>query len=588
MKKRIWFICLWCVLHCTVWAQGRANMPNDPNKVDLRVAPAAMNTLLFGSKDEKFLDDLFDFLVANDQKRGQKDIRNMSDEQWTQFYHQDHNTVMTLFNSYPHLDFHIYLDKAGRDYKRDLNGKVTLDDVKGGLQILFLNAQTRGNKSLEYFDALTYNLVLNRSNASRDPVPLRGALTEQVRRLLAEKSFALASDGSKTPRPDIWVISKYWDEGANSRSTGVPIKDILDSNKATLIVVHGIQMKPPEDVDILMIDELTPAPRKRKLELFDASSKALKEILASKRYEKLGELKLSDVYGATLKARQAGNEAFKKATERLKTAFDNKDHNLVGALQAVKKNTSFDKYGHLCSGKITNEQLFRGMLASKLFLNWSKYPASQVQDGFNKTIDNPDELYKAILDGRCIYVIDTAPNIQKYLNALEQDPGYSRAWFPVMNLEEAEEPYAMYLGFESLKDYQFARKSFGIVATPKHIAELKQLGVSNADELKVATTRMNSTGYSSSKEPTIFLMMTFLSDEMEAKKSGTTASKYREAENKRIAAANKQRGEVDEKINKCRNSCKVNLIDSCLPSNMKGCSLLYTDCVAACYKFNPY
>jgi hypothetical protein len=155
---------------------------------------------------------------------------------------------------------------------------------------------------------------------------------------------------------------------------------------------------------------------------------------------------------------------------------------------------------------------------------------------FTHLFETADALHAAILDGKCDVVVDVARHIDKYLRALIRDQAHFINVGPVMDREEAKEPYAKFLGYINADDLDLATKMSPARVSPENLATLRELGVRTPEELAQAKRRMVRIKYAGN-DADLSVVFEFLRDDAQGRKAGMDATQYRNAESKREAAA---------------------------------------------------
>lgn len=200
----------------------------------------------------------------------------------------------------------------------------------------------------------------------------------------------------------------------------------------------------------------------------------------------------------------------------------------------------------ICTSAVRDGTALNGLLASEGFARWSGKKAPVRVDSVFKT---PEELFSATQAGKCALVVDFAPNLQRYIQALRRD-GKPVIIGSLMTRTEAQEPLAKSFGFASWADLELARSmGNGSGATAAQLADLRKLGVDGKAAFDQAAGRMAQSGYDKGSDPAAGRVLQFLADEAEGRKSGQTALQYRTAAEAKAAAARKARQEAEQRAN---------------------------------------
>lgn len=521
-----------------------------------------------GTQDPKRLQELVDFFpVAETVMRD----RNTSRDRFESIASQEARVSLAVLNSVDALDLTVHLDRQHPSFKRDLSGTATLGDGRTPVRVLLLDARTRV-PARTLVDSAALTLVIGTEPAKlqqdgRDLVTPRiqqdgrethtgrdhparlqdqrmylAQVSQKLREVLAVKGIKLASlPDSARSAPDLSIV--VVDATAGSRSEGLQ----AIGRDYPIVLTFDAQFDPEPAVEsVLLRSTGRTAENSRERAALAELTQALQARLQEPRFEPLGSITTDELAAARTQQIEAARKESERLrqemverVERIRNAVAQKTE-LAAAIRVYRKGRSFagKPEDAFCTVKAEDALTLLGLVRSPEFANWSRIPAGK---GFSEVYDGPDELYAAINQDKCHIVADSAKNLTQYMTAIGRDGQFAYNMGPVMNREEAREPFAISRGFETYADYDFAQKVGG--ATAAQVRALRGAGAGTPESFKAAVARMNSGGYGKDSAPSASTLLDFLDDEAKGRKLGKSAIDYRRAEDKRVADEERQREE---------------------------------------------
>ena len=484
----------------------------------------------------KAIKDGIDFLIAQDIARAGRQADGQEVAQATK-------VSLSVMDGLGSLGVSMFLDTRSPLFKRDLAGNGTLGDGSTPTNILLMDATTRipGHK-LSALAALSLEQATTASAARPDMNGYLLLLGEALGRALASKGIQ-AAPTAQDPKPKFSFTFAPLDWAKNR---GEPIELIGAGRQFPLIIVYNAQIDPVQGNEVVLYEQSD-----RRYEVaksHDAYMQMVQQVQA--RLNDAGLLRLATLSPADLAAaraeklaaaRVANDRAMQEMHDRMEriNAAAKKHTELVGSLRIYHKGKPIagKPENGLCTVKAEDGMMLRGLAAAPAFLEFAKVPA---KSRFSLVADTPDELFAAVTADKCYIVVDYAENLQKYMAALGRDGISAYNVGPTADRGEAQEPFAVSVGYENWRDYQFADAIPGD-ATPGKVRELKSYKVMDEAGFKAVVARMRTEAYGDTDAPDVDDVLTYLADDAEGHKNGQSAKAYRQAENARRAAEQRAR-----------------------------------------------
>jgi hypothetical protein len=491
------------------------------------------DTLLWrGTDDEQRLKQMIASLLTKDAANNPP----TNDEQAAKSITEEGNLTLAVLNSLDALIVSIFLDKNDPEFKRDLSGRVTLGDGRMQTPILLLDSLTRiPRRSLMQSAALTLGLATDPAKASTDTREYQQLLGAMVAKLLKEKGIQPTpslQDG--TQQFNFEFIPIEWAE-----KRGQSLEMI--GQRFPIIIAFDALINPAEGTDIALYRQNgTNAANARQRQAYEQRVAQVKGRLSAANFEVLGTPSIEDLVimrSAQMKALKDERERLVQEMLALIARIDDavaQKRELAGALRFYPKGKTLTAKPQTVFCTVTTEDalLVKGLSASSDFVTWSGIPRGTP---FSKVFETADALYDAIKAQKCGIVIDNATNLKRYMAAVGRDGQFAFNVGPVVNQQEAQEPFAVSLGYKNWAEYDFS-EAIGR-RSPSEMQALGKFGVADLTTFKATVARMQQSQYSSD----VADLLEFLADEVEGKKTGLSAKAYRAAENRRIEAETKER-----------------------------------------------
>ena len=514
-------------------AQGKpapsTNVPPAPSNPPAPAAAAVPDRA-------KAIKDGIDFLIAQDIARAGREADSREAAQETK-------ATLSVMDGLGSLGVSMFLDTRSPLFKRDLAGNGTLGDGSMPTNILLMDAATRiPRHKLSALAALSLEQATTASAATPDMNGYLLLLGEALGRALASKGIQ-AAPTAQDPKPKFSFTFAPLDWAENR---GEPIELIGAGRQFPLIIVYNAQIDPVQGNEVVLYEQSD-----RRYEVaksHDAYMQMVQQVQA--RLNDAGLLRLATLSPADLAAaraeklaaaRVANDRAMQEMHDRMEriNAAAKKHTELVGSLRIYHKGKPIagKPENGLCTVKAEDGMMLRGLAAAPAFLEFAKVPA---KSRFSLVADTPDELFAAVTADKCYIVVDYAENLQKYMAALGRDGISAYNVGPTADRGEAQEPFAVSVGYENWRDYQFADAIPGD-ATPGKVRELKSYKVMDEAGFKAVVARMRTEAYGDTDAPDVDDVLTYLADDAEGHKNGQSAKAYRQAENARLAAEQRAR-----------------------------------------------
>ncbi len=501
--------------------------------------PEDPTTLLFrGTDDEKRLKELMDRLLAKDTAQ----TGDQNEEQAAKSAREDANTTLAVLNSLDALGLNIFLDKKDPMFKRDLSGSATLGDPSSPIRILLLDSMTRiPRQSLLQSAALSFGLATDRSTASTDTKDYLQTLGNLLGKILKDKGInPVTPQQGGEPRFSFEVVPLDW-----AQNRGATLQ--LIGRNFPIIIAFDAQIAPVVGTHIVMYRQSVAKPENAKqLAAYEQRVLQFKARLNDASFERLATLSTEDLSAERVVQLQAQKGESDRATKEMLSRIARIDDavaqntELSGSLRIYRKGKGLlaKPQDVFCTVTAKDGVLLRGLAASPVFLTWSKIPESS---RFSQVFDTSEALFAAIGNDKCGIVIDNAANLKRYMAAMGRDGMFAFNVGPTMNREEAQEPFALAAGYQDWAELKFSDAIGG--RSPAEIKTLKKLGIANETSFKEAVARMMALQYATEAAD----LPEFLADEIEGKKAGKSAKAHRDAENRRIEAAQKEQDAAEQK-----------------------------------------
>lgn len=514
--------------------------------------------LVFGTPEESRRKELLDWLLDRDNAASQRQtvrpaIRERRPDPAAPAQDarqdletraaQDDNATLALFNSLGLLGVQVHVDRQSPLFKRDLSGSATVGDGRMPVSVLLVDASTRTpGRRLSQQAALTLSLGTDPAKPTADPRDYLAQLRDKLQAVLREKEVRIVEPASR---------------GRGGQSLDILTVDLADRQNSidrigrsfgytpapALIVVFDALARPEAAPDLLMFRHDESAARlQRTRDGWAAQLRELQQRLAEPRFERVASLSLPELIehkAGRLQAERAAadrnRQEMRDRLARIKAAASG-DGDLAGALRvyrrdkplpAIRPETAY------CSVKAQDPLPVQGLTLAPAFQSFSGIPRGT---RFSQVFDTPDALYSALLDGKCLIVVDLARHLDRYLAALVRDQAHFINVGPVMSRQEAREPYAQALGYDSADDLELADKLNPVRVTPAELKALRAFGVPGQAEYAEVRRRMGQQKYGGGAEADVSEVLLFLRDEQKGRAQGVTAARYRELEDQREAA----------------------------------------------------
>ena len=514
-------------------AQGKpapsTNVPPAPSNPPAPAAAAVPDRA-------KAIKDGIDFLIAQDIARAGREADSREAAQETK-------ATLSVMDGLGSLGVSMFLDTRSPLFKRDLAGNGTLGDGSMPTNILLMDAATRiPRHKLSALAALSLEQATTASAATPDMNGYLLLLGEALGRALDSKGIQ-AAPTAHDPKPKVSFTFAPLDWAENR---GEPIELIGAGRQFPLIIVYNAQIDPVQGNEIILYQQSD-----RRYEVaknHDAYMQMTQHVQA--RLNDAGLLRLATVSPADLAAARAeklaaARGARDRATQEMLDRIERinaaaKQHTeLAGSLRIYRKGKPIagKPENGLCTVKAEDGVILRGLAAAPAFLEFAKVPA---KSRFSLVAETADALFAAVTADKCYIIVDNAENLQKYMAALGRDGIFAYNVGPTADRTEAQEPFAVSLGYENWHDYQFADAIPGD-ATPGKVRELKSYKVMDEAGFKAVVARMRTEAYGGTDAPDVDDALTYLADDAEGHKSGKSAKAYRQAENARLAAEQRAR-----------------------------------------------
>ena len=513
-------------------AQGKpapsTNVPPAPSNPPAPAAAAVPDRA-------KAIKDGIDFLIAQDIARAGREADSREAAQETK-------ATLSVMDGLGSLGVSMFLDTRSPLFKRDLAGNGTLGDGSMPTNILLMDAATRiPRHKLSALAALSLEQATTASAATPDMNGYLLLLGEALGRALASKGIQ-AAPTAQDPKPKFSFTFAPLDWAENR---GEPIELIGAGRQFPLIIVYNAQIDPVQGNEIILYQQSD-----RRYEVaknHDAYMQMTQHVQA--RLNDAGLLRLATVSPADLAAARAeklaaARGARDRATQEMLDRIERinaaaKQHTeLAGSLRIYRKGKPIagKPENGLCTVKAEDGVILRGLAAAPAFLEFAKVPA---KSRFSLVAETADALFAAVTADKCYIIVDNAENLQKYMAALGRDGIFAYNVGPTADRTEAQEPFAVSLGYENWHDYQFADAIDD--ASPDQLRKLKSYQVLDEAAFKAVVARMRTEAYGGTDAPDVDDALTYLADDAEGHKSGKSAKAYRQAENARLAAEQRAR-----------------------------------------------
>jgi hypothetical protein len=279
--------------------------------------------------------------------------------------------------------------------------------------------------------------------------------------------------------------------------------------------------------------------------------KADQKDLSAGGFQQLGVIEVSTLTRYAADAKQANNERNAKMKQlqdqwvsRIEQAAQDGSELVAAIAPGLKAGGYKPEEVTICTTAVKDGTALNGLLASEGFSRWS---GKKVPARVDSVLKTPEELFSAAQAGKCAIVVDYAPNLQRYIQALRRE-GKPIIVGSLMTRAEAQEPLAKSIGFGSWADLELARTlGSGNGASAPQLADLRKFGVDNKAAFDTAVGRMSQSGYDKAADPAASRLLQFLADEGDGRKAGQTALQYRTAANAKAAAERKAREEAEQR-----------------------------------------
>jgi hypothetical protein len=511
-------------------AGGPVKAPAAPAEED----PAVL--LYRGTHDETRLKQLFASLAARDS--GKTAPKN--DAEAEKFAEEDARTTLILLNSLDAHDLNVFLNKEHPGVVRDLAGNTTLGNGASNdiapISILLVNGMIRVPRhTVLQSAALTLGLATEPERASFDTGVYLQTLSAMLGSILREKGISPAAPkAGGTPRFIFSFAPADWERAGEEGMARV-------ARNYAIIIAFDAFVAPAEGTDIALYQRNgTPAANARLRAAYEQRVQALQTGLSQPAFVRLATPSATDMASLRLSVLRAGKAEQERLQAEMLTRIARIDAAvaqgtaLAGALRIYRKGAGLSgaPQERFCTVSAADGLLLKGLAASPAFLAWSAIPAGS---RFSQVLETPEAMYGAIVAGKCAIVIDSAANLKTYMGAIGRDGVFAYNVGPTADRAEAQEPFAIAAGYQGWEEFQFAEAVGG--KSPAEIKTLKGFGISNEAGFKEAVGRMRASAYATDEAD----LEEFLADEVEGKKSGQSAKAYRAAENRRIAAEQKER-----------------------------------------------
>ncbi len=484
----------------------------------------------------KAIKDAIAFLTAQDIARAGRQADGQEVAQATK-------VSLALMDGLGSLGVSMFLDTRSPLFKRDLAGHATLGDGRMPTDILLLDAATRiPQHRLSTLAALSLEPANPASAATPDMNGYLLLLGEALGRALASKGIQ-AAPTAQDPKPKFSFTFAPLDWARNRMEA---IELIGAGRQFPLIIVYNAQIDPVQGNEVVLYEQSDR--RYDVAKSHDAYMRMVQQVqdrLNDAGLLRLATLSAADIAAARAEklaaARVAGDRAMQEMLdriERINTAARTHSE-LVGSLRIYRKGKPIagKPENGLCTVKAEDGVMLRGLAAAPAFLEFTKVPA---KSRFSFVADTPDALFAAVTADKCYIVVDYAANLQQYMAALGRDGIFAYNVGPTADRGEAQEPFAVSVGYENWRDYQFADAIAGD-ATPGKLRELKSYKVMDEAGFKAVVARMRSEAYGDTDAPDVDDVLSYLADDAEGRKNGQSAKAYRQAENARRAAEQRAR-----------------------------------------------
>jgi len=465
------------------------------------------------------------------------------------------NVLTALLSSEGYLDLDAYLDLTHPRVRKDLAGKITivpLDDTRaargqGPIVVRVIHATTRSRHTLTALQGYASSLMIDRNRPSLELRLEDLAVRERIAALLEAQGITVQGglQGNLQERVRIEYAL------ADSLPAGGSRGDAARAAEITLI--YRVLTRPKKNASALLeavrpAGALRDAPTAERVFAERQAEREQKwnriaEVLARdvvSRGPHLGVVRgseLASLVAARANQQKADSErrvaaATEKAGELERAAQDNVDA-AATALVYPRTAKQVVPRGTFCTAAPEGSATIKGMLLSGQTGTWIGGTEKLVTAQHFKT---PDALYDAVLDGRCMLLIDSPRNLQTYVKAIRADVKFAVQLGPMMSATEALAVVAQKAGYDSPADYRWAEKIASPAATPDQLKAIRARGIATAEQYAAAIDRMNRTRYSTDPNPGIDAVLLFADDEMAGRKVGKTALQFREAEKARLVA----------------------------------------------------
>jgi hypothetical protein len=563
--RRLFAVATLCAATYPALGQNNA-APATPSASGAAASEETVRLIVQGVADESRQKELFDWLRAKDMsargrpspsfgsrdrqalRPGRQDVEAQNAQNA-----EDDNTTLALLNSFGHLGLQVFVDRQSPVFKRDLSGNVTLGDGQRPLDVLVIDASTRtASRRLSQQAVLTLSLAADPAAPAPDPRDYLSQLNDRLKSLLRDKNFKLA-EAPQRGRSGLDFNFMLVDWERRSESIDRIGRSVGYSTAPPIVLVYNALWQAPPGHELLMFrhDEI-PSRIQRQQEIWAAQLAELRQKLPDSRFERLQPIAIADLVNQKtqrLAAARAEQEQRRQLMldrlGRIKSAAQG-DGELAGALRiyrkdkptpTVKPDTAF------CSVKGADPMLVQGLIRSSEFQAWSGIPKGA---RFSHVFDTPDALYAAVLDAKCLVVADVARHLDKYMAALIRDQAHIINLGPVMNRQEAREPYAQSLGYDSADDLDLAARLNPVRVMPGELKTLRGFGVRTPEDYAQAKRRMAQVKYAA-EDADVTLVIEFLRDDARGRQVGLSATQFRDAEAKREAAEAQAREEAARK-----------------------------------------
>ncbi len=421
----------------------------------------------------------------------------------------------------------------------------------------FIPMQTKGDSSSLDMDVLMSPRSLQPPNATRN---VAGEIFfERIRVCVPDVLLAqsLWTQGLPPPKTAALIANSLLMYGERRRQVGMsselqglfPLRDEIQklltakSISAKTITVQACANNELVG-DILLLPKLLTLPIKELSNaiLMDGSYDSFKSfnemIELSYRAQKpipLGEIKIAQLgqkiamdYDKRVALAQKRQKDQDDRLAKIRQLADEKSTDLVILTfqNPSQQNSSSQSRNNPCASNLSvNRDAVLGLFADSNYIRWN---ANNRQTQFDRVAKTPDDFYNYLKGGECPKLVTQADFALPLIAAGRRD-GYLVEIVQVYPVEKLYDNFAKSQGLTNAAELVIAR---AIGAAPSQFIRLKQFEITDQSSFQKAIERLKASGYlqvirKDNSQASVGDLLSYLSDDAEAKRQGKTANTFR-------------------------------------------------------------